>query len=311
MEDYQQNKVIQNRKRVKKCYYKRLAKRPRSTPILSSISGLSSNAFVFNNDQPPINDFNNFSSFDHLKELFPGSDVKYGEFIKILVTLLEQIHSSNVLKDRLIKFINAILPRDNLCPKSYYLLKQELEISHLKLAKRQYVCVSCNTKISKDELCKKPECQQFRTKKVNQTRIDPYFVTNNYVSHFKRVINKNWSLILAHKAEMAKTASITDLCNANVFNTSKEITNNSIAIIIFVDEAEMTPTAKENNLYVILGLIMNLPLRARSSHFNILNFMFWGGYIVNFNNLFQYFEPHFDSFFNQFIEINSNLTVLF
>ena len=55
---------------------------------MSSASGLGSNPFVFNNDPPPVNDFNNFSSFDHLKELFPGSDVKYGEFIKNLVTLL-------------------------------------------------------------------------------------------------------------------------------------------------------------------------------------------------------------------------------
>ena len=54
MEDYQQNKVILNRKRVKKCYYKRLAKRPRATPNLSSVSGLSSNAFIFNNDPPPV-----------------------------------------------------------------------------------------------------------------------------------------------------------------------------------------------------------------------------------------------------------------
>ena len=73
---------------------------------------------------------------------------------------------------------------------------------------------------------------------------------------------------------MASHSSISDLCNANVFNSSKEITNNSIAIIIFVDEAEMTPSSKSNNVYVILGLIMNLPLRARSSYFNIINFMF-------------------------------------
>ena len=85
---------------------------------------------------------------------------------------------------------------------------------------------------------------------------------------------------------MASHSSISDLCNANVFNSSKEITNNSIAIIIFVDEAEMTPSSKVNNVYVVLGLIMNLPLRVRSSYFDIINFMFWGGYIVNFNNLF-------------------------
>ena len=109
------------------------------------------------------------------------------------------MHCSNVMKDRMIKFIQAILPRDNQCPKSYYLLKEQLALSQLNLSKRQYVCVCCNKKILKDEICNDLDCQHFRNQKVNQTRIDPYFVSNNYVSHFKQIINKNWNLILEYK----------------------------------------------------------------------------------------------------------------
>ena len=308
MENYLRHKRDLNRKRVKKCYFNKVAKKQRpSTPSSSESDNGCSNTCLDDglttlNSKPLFN-------FDHLKELYPGSDVKYGEFIKILVTLLEQMHCSNVIKDRLIKFIRAILPRDNQCPKSYYLLKEELAQGQLNLTKRQYVCVCCNKKILKGQICYDPVCQHFRNQKVNQTRIDPYYVANNYVSHFQRIINKNWNLILEYKKEMATHSAISDLCNANALKSSKEISHNSIAIIIFVDEAEMTPSSKANNVYVVLGLIMNLPLRARSSYFNIINFMFWGGYIVNFNNLFQYFEPHLDEFFNQLILINSHLTV--
>ncbi len=117
------------------------------------------------------------------------------------------------------------------------------------------------------------------------------------MTHFKSVISKNWKVIVDYKSEMNNNILITDVCNANVYKNSNDITTNSIAIILFVDEAEMTETSKDNNVYVILGLIMNLPLRMRSSYFNIINFMFWGGYIVNFNNLFKFFEPNLDTFF--------------
>ena len=135
MENYLRHKRDLNRKRVKKCYFNKVAKKQRpSTPSSSESDNGCSNTCLDDglttlNSKPLFN-------FDHLKELYPGCDLKYGEFIKILVTLLEQMHCSNVIKDRLIKFIRAILTRDNQCPKSYYLLKEELALGQLNLSKR-------------------------------------------------------------------------------------------------------------------------------------------------------------------------------
>ena len=310
MEQYLNHKNELNRKRVRKHYHNNKNKKQRS----SSSEGESVN-FPQDNFQPPviddtIPDFDfKLANFDPQKPLYPNSDIKYGEFIKLFVSTLDQIHTSDHNKDELLKLLKAILPKYNQVPSSYYMLKNELKLSQLKLSKRQYVCVSCNKKVKKGELCQLLECIHFRNLKINQTRVDPYYITNDYMTHFKRLINKNWAKIIEYKSELNKNPLISDLCNANMYKTSQEITHNSIAIILFVDEAELTETSKDNNVYAILGLIMNLPLRVRSSYFNVLNFMFWGGFIVNFNNLFQFFEPLLEAFFNQEIVINQNLTV--
>jgi hypothetical protein len=65
------------------------------------------------------------------------------------------------------------------------------------------------------------------------------------------------------------------------------------ALFFFSTKKKMTKTTKANNIY---GLIVNLPLRMRSFNINIINFMIWGGYLINFNNVFQYFDPPLEQF---------------
>jgi hypothetical protein len=319
MEDYLLYKRDQNRKRVSKHYYKKKSKKARTTSAIDD-DGLRNGEANINENEHNADvaneDFLFGSCDDKLTcaddhPLYPNSDIHYGEFLKLFVTILDKLHSPDSVKDQLVKLIKATLPRENRVPKSYYMLKNELRLKKLNLAKRQYVCLSCNKKIVKDALCLEPGCIHFRSQKINQNRTSPYYITNDYLTHFKSIISKNWDVIVEYKSEMNNNTLITDLCNANVYKNSNDITTNSIAIILFVDEAEMTETSKDNNVYVILGLIMNLPLRMRSSYFNIINFMFWGGYIVNFNNLFNFFEPNLDTFFNRDIRINGNLTVKF
>jgi hypothetical protein len=183
------------------------------------------------------------------------------------------------------------------------MLDKELNKEQNNIKLRQYVYISC------DEIIAKLECERFRSLAVNKSKINPYFFTNNYKLHFKRVINKSWPQIIEYKQILDHTNLITDICNAQAYKTNQEITHNSICLILFIDEAEMTKTTKENNIYKILGLIVNLPLRMRSFNLNIINFMIFGGYINNFNNFFQYFEPLLDQFYNHLFEIDETLTV--
>ena len=227
----------------------------------------------------------------------------------VVYSLVEKLHISGQALEHLLKFIKSLLPEPNIVPSSVYMLDKELNIEQNRLQRRQYVCIACNDRINKGQLCPKPECENYRSLAINKTKINPYFLTNNYKLHFRRVIKKNWPQIIDYKTLLSQTNLITDVCNAQASKTKQEIQHNSICIVLFLDEAEITKTPKANNIYNILGLIVNLPLRMRSYHINIINFMIWGGYIINFNNVFQYFDPPLEQFFNHLVEIDESLTV--
>jgi hypothetical protein len=304
--DYKEVLRLKNCERQKRFYYSN-----KNAKRLKPHCGTEQ--FPFNNEfQPQIN--TNFTdktcpNFDCEKELYPKSNIKYGEFLVVFFSLVERIKISGESLDHLLKFIKSLLPEPNFVPSSVYMLDKELNIEQNDLKRRQYVCISCNAKINKGELCPNFECERFRSLAVNKTKLTPYFITNNYKLHFKRIIKKSWPQILEYKQILDRTNLITDICNAQAIKTNQEITHNSICLILFIDEAEMTKTNKENNIYTILGLIVNLPLRMRSYNLNIINFMIVGGYINNFNNFFQYFDPPLEQFFNHLFEIDATLTV--
>jgi hypothetical protein len=306
--DYNENVRLKNCARQKRWYYSRInAKRLKPNGVTEQ--------FSFNNDPPFQAQIRTnvtdkiFPNFNSEKELYPNSKMKYGEFLVVFFALVDKIDISGEALDFLLKFIKSVLPDPNFVPSSVYMLDKELNIEQNNLKLRQYVCISCDDKIAKGELCSKLECERFRSLAVNRSKINPYFITNNYKLHFKRVIKKSWPQILEYKQILDRTNLITDVCNAQAYKTNQEITHNSICLILFIDEAEMTKTTKENNIYNILGLIVNLPLRMRSFNLNIINFMIVGGYINNFNNFFQYFEPPLEQFFNHLFEIDETLTV--
>ena len=61
---------------------------------------------------------------------------------------------------------------------------------------------------------------------------DPYFVTNNYVEHFKSIIHKYWPAILNYREKLNQEINITDIGNGFAYKQSKEICNNSICSLL-------------------------------------------------------------------------------
>jgi hypothetical protein len=311
--DFNENKRQKNCAKQRRWYYKQQEKK--LNPELATNEESPTENASLNAEEPaqyllepnPLEQVSH--KFNSEQVIYPKSSIKYGEFLVVFYSLVEKLHISGQALDHLLKFIKSLLPEPNIVPSSVYMLDKELNIEQNNLQQRQYVCIACNDKIDKGQLCQKPQCDYFRSLAVNKSKINPYFLTNNYKLHFKRVIKKNWPQIVEYKTFLNQTNLITDICNAQASKSNQEIQHNSICIILFLDEAEMTKTTKVNNIYNILGLIVNLPLRMRSFHINILNFMIWGGYINNFNQVFQYFDPPLEQFFNQLIEIDESLTV--
>ena len=311
--DFNENKRQKNCARQRRWYHKQqenVLNLNLATNDELSTENASLNAEQFDQNIPESIPSERVSNnFNSEQELYPKSNIKYGEFLVVFLALVDKLHISGQALDHLLKFIKSLLPEPNIVPSSVHMLDKELNIEQNNLQRRQYVCIACNDRINKGQICPKPECENFRSLAVNKTKINPYFLTNNYKLHFKRVIKKNWTQITEYKNSLNQSNLITDVCNAQAFKKNHELQHNSICIILFLDEAEMTKTTKDNNIYNILGLIVNLPMRMRSFHNNIINFMIWGGYINNFNKVFQYFNPPLEQFFNHLVEIDETLTV--
>ena len=54
--------------------------------------------------------------------------------------------------------------------------------------------------------------------KKNQKKIDPYVIANDYVTHIKQIINKNWELILSYRAKQQNLINNIDICSASLYN---------------------------------------------------------------------------------------------
>ena len=83
-------------------------------------------------------------------------------------------------------------------------------------------------------------------------------------------------------------------------------------MILFVDQANFSKSTQDNNLYFILGQILELPLTIRNSQFNILHFLTWGGFMNSFNKALEFIKPDFNSFLQNEIyipQLNMSLRV--
>ena len=161
-----------------------------------------------------------------------------------------RIHLSRVGIGLLLGFLRAILPSlNNIIPTSYYKLITLFKLHHLNEINCTYVCMRCNNILESDkDSCMDVICQNFKKQKVNVPKSDPYFVTNNYVEHFKSIIHKYWPAILNYREKLNQEINITDIGNGFAYKQSKEICNNSICIIIFADEADFSKSTNQQKI---------------------------------------------------------------
>ena len=225
-------------------------------------------------------------------QIYYNSNINLEEFIYILFQISQKLKISASSCDLLVKFIKTLLPNDNIIPSSYYKLIQLLNLKKLKNIKREYVCVYCNRTISSQNECKDKKCLRY---KKNNNYEDPYLIKIDYLTHFKLVIEKNWQNLLNYRENSRKLLDITDSCNAS-FYKSKELCHFSISFLIFVDGASFTTSANTNQIWAILGIIIDLPPLIRTAYINIISFLFWGGHIINFNKVMKCIDPDFSDF---------------
>jgi hypothetical protein len=239
--------------------------------------------------------------------IYQGSDIKLSEFVVVLFELCMRIHLSRVGIGLLLGFLRAILPSsNNIIPISYYKLITMFKLQHLNEIHRKYACLRCNKILnSAKDTCSEQICQNFKKQKVNVPKSDPYFVTTNYIAHFKSIIQKCWPNILKYRSALQQENKITDIGNAIAYRQSKEICKNSICIILFADEADFSKSSTQNKLYFILGQVMDLPYHLRNSYANIITFLTWGGYIYNFNKVVTFIQPSFSQFLQNELHIPS------
>ena len=165
------------------------------------------------------------------------------------------------------------------------------------------MCIVCNRELLDKNKCSNENCQDYVNQKENLNKPSPYYITHNYYDSFRLIITKYWHKILKYRSELKRETLITYICNAEENKNSTEIALNSVSLILFVDQANFSKSTLDNNLYFILGQIMDLPLTIRNSKFNILHFFTWGGYIYNFSKALTFIQPSFNTFLQAEIDI--------
>jgi hypothetical protein len=279
------------------------------------------NDYSFSSDHDSSFDSDDSTTeFFHIKNgnepIYTGSNIKLSEFVVCFFALCFRIGINDKGIGFLLLFINAILPKAGIIvPKSLYKLLSLINFTKNK-KKRQYVCLACNKLLNNEkETCNNQTCKDFKKQKINIPKHEPYFVTHDYVSHLRLIIEKHWHKIIEYRQTLDTVQDITDINNAQAFNQSKqnEISHNSISLILFVDEADFSKSTSKNKLYFILGQVLDLPYTLRNSFSNILTLLTWGGYIYNFAKVMRDFiKPNFPEFLqtNLYIEkLNLNLKI--
>jgi hypothetical protein len=125
------------------------------------------------------------------EKICDGSNFSVTEFVILFMEVAQKLHLSVAAISILLQFIKIFVPCPNLIPNTYYQLVKTLNLNNIQNIQRKFVCICCSCLLgSRDEQCKKKECLDFKTKKVNVNKTPPYFITHNYFDRFRLVIQK-------------------------------------------------------------------------------------------------------------------------
>ena len=173
--------------------------------------------------------------------------------------LAQKIHLSCSGITLLLQFITTFSVSPNYIPCSYYQLVKALNLTNLNLIKRKFVCIACNCDLKdENEACQNLTCQEFKRSKTNANKISPYYINHDFLSRFILIISKYWEQIIEYRKQLKQETLITDLGNAQHYSHSNEIDHNSVSLILFIDQANFSKSTQDNNLYYILGQILEL-----------------------------------------------------
>jgi hypothetical protein len=238
------------------------------------------------------------------ENLYRDCEFKVSEFLVLFIEFAQKLHLSCSGITLLLQFITTFSVSPNFIPFSYYQLVKALNLTNLNLIKRKFVCIACNCDLKyENEACQNLTCQEFKNSKTNANKISPYYINHEFVSRFILIISKYWEQIIEYRKELKQETFITDVGNAQHYKHSNEIDHNSVSLILFIDQANFSKSTQDNNLYYILGQILELPIKIRNSKYNILHFLTWGGYIFNFNKVINFIKPSFTTFLQSKIDI--------
>lgn len=233
--------------------------------------------------------------------IYLGSNVTFHQFCVVFLSLMNRLKLSENGIDMLLKFIISILPADNILPKTYEKLLKCFEIERVKPS---IICALCSSPIEKNKKCLNDECVKKMRKKQH---LDPIIYEFKYIDHLKTVIEDNWSIIVDYRNLLAQNR-ISDICNAKYFH-NKEITLNSISILLFFDGASFDKSLS-GTVWAILGMVCNLPPILRSAFYNIVKFMYINGKKFNLNSIFEKYLLDFKNLLKNGIKIDSqNITI--
>ena len=175
--------------------------------------------------------------------------------------LAQKLHLSCSGISLLLQFISTFAMSPNNIPCTYYQLVKALNLTNLNLIKRKFVCIACNGDLKdENDECHNKRCQEFKNTKANSNKISPYYIDHDYLDRFILIISKYWEQILEYRKQLKQDTLITDIGNAQQYQHSTSLDHNSVSIILFIDQANFSKSTQDNNLYYILGQILELPL---------------------------------------------------
>jgi hypothetical protein len=260
-----------------------------------TFGSFDSSFYNFNEDDEYYIDSNNEDCMT--KPIFKGANVNLKEFCIVFISLVSRLRLSLIGINFLLKFLIALLPEENIVPKTHSRILKIFNLSNIN-AKR--ICSFCSRELEREKSCANECCIKKKKKKENYNIVDPFLFEFNYYEQLVTLIEKYWVIILDYKKSLVQLTS-SDICNSE-FYLKKEICLNSISIFLFVDAASFNKSVS-GSIWAILAIIVNLPPIIRSKFNNILKIVYISGKRIDFNSLFNLYMKDFKQVMNNIIMI--------